>query len=168
MNTALPGLFSSYKRTRTANPDLLVKPAVDASICNVTYSDKVIITNGKKIKECILATNKAAIYIWRPKCKGKYCYSLDAIQAKCNANNIELFIVAEYYDHKEMEKEYVLKRPLFGIDTKYYRTNLTPKYLKKFKFDVASQKDIEDNFLLFKDGLFVKSFNEIKTLDMIF
>ena len=72
----------------------------------------------------------------------KVCIPLNVIQEICNKKNIQLYIVAEYYDLELMNKEYNISSPILGIDTDYYKTNLTSKYVKNFI------KDINANLLL--------------------
>ncbi len=157
VNGTLQGLYSYYNKTKSKNPQLFVKPNATESICTLenTKEPKVYVINGKLLKECI-QNKDALVYIWPPKCKSDVCYPLHLIQKKCDEKHIDLFIVAEYYDYKLMQQTYKIKRPIFGIDTKYYRTNLTSKYVARFNFDLIGKKTT-DRFIYFKKGIFKKS-----------
>ena len=62
-----------------------------------------------------------------------------------------------------MSKDYALKHPIFGIDTEYYKTNLTTKYLQKFLQDVIGESFETHNadFYQFEEDLFVKKYQNV-------
>ncbi len=64
-----------------------------------------------------------------------------------------------------MEVSYKTERPIFGIDTKYYRTNLTSKYLRKFRNEQTNTSVPNGHFLMFKNGSFYKTFSDIEDID---
>lgn len=153
------GLYSYYKTTNRESPDLLRKAKPD-SVCyytNENGNSKVIIVTGLDIKKCISKSKEALVYIWRPNCSSQICLPLEIVQNYCNSKNIDLFIVAEYYDSKKMQIKWNIKRPIYGIDTKYYRTSLTKKYLERFLKDLEIKTISEDTYLYFKNGEFSKS-----------
>ena len=164
INGNFQGLFSYYKKTVKDNPNLIDKSP--ASICEtrLAMAHNVIIANGIKLKQCVNRSANVLVYVWSPNCKSGYCYSLNAIQTKCDEKNIELYIVAEYYDGKKMQLDYHLRRSIIGIDTKYYKTNLTSKYLSKFINDLTSKSDIHNRFLYFTNGILSKSFDSIDSI----
>lgn len=163
------GLYSYYKTTKKESPDLLVKADTIQSICDLKQStpSKVYVINAEQLKKCIGQYDKAAVFIWNINCKGSYCYSPDLLQQYCNDKNIELFIVAKYYDSKPMQFKYNIERPIFGIDIKYYRSSLTSKYLSKFTEELTASKDILGGFMYFEKGIFKDSFKDIKALNSI-
>ena len=75
-----------------------------------------------------------------------------------------MFIVAEYYDTEKMEVIYKIERPIYGIDTEYYRTNLTSKYLSKLRRELTNTSDMNGHFLYFYNGRFIKSFRDIEEI----
>jgi hypothetical protein len=87
------------------------------------------------------------------------------VQNRCLQNNIELFVVAEYYDAALMNIDYLLKKPLFGIDVEFYNTNLTEKYLNLFVSGITSNQTIEGSFIHFINGKYIKSFKKINEID---
>ncbi len=157
VNGTLQGLYSYYNKTKSTNPKLLIKIDSSKLICSLENDTipKVYIINGNQLKKCI-NNSKTLVYIWPPKCKSDVCYPLHIMQRKCDDNGIDLFIVAEYYDSELMQKSYQIKRSIFGIDTKHYKTNLTSKYVAKFNFDLMGKK-ITDRFVYFENGIFKKS-----------
>ena len=161
----LKGLYGYYNKTKSESPDLIVHPN-SGNICKANWSEsnRVFATNGKELGNCIKEENHAVVFIWTPNCHGQFCYSLDAVQQACNQKKIELYIVAEYYDSEKMKMNYTLKRPIYGIDTKYYKTNLTAKYLSRFLMDMIGKQEIDANFLRFKNGLLEASFQRIEEL----
>jgi hypothetical protein len=118
-----------------------------------------------ELKKCIIQSQEAVLYIWSPRCKGKHCYSLDLLQAYCNKKKIDLFIVAEYYDLYLMNQKYNIDKPIFGIDTKFYKTDVTSQYLHKFVFDLTQQhQNYIGKFFRFQDGNFINSIESIDSL----
>ncbi len=166
INGGFRGLNSYYGRTMDENPELLFRPDNSIDICSQKTNDtpKVYMINAAQLASCFPKEGNALVYLWRPNCSGKMCYSLNLLQEKCDKENIELFIVAEYYDTEKMEINYKIERPIFGIDTEYYRTNLTSKYLSKFRFELTNKNDNNGPFLYFYNGRFIKSFKDIEEI----
>ena len=63
-----------------------------------------------------------------------------------------------------MELLYNIEKPIFGIDTKYYKTDLTAKYLSEFIYDLTSKKEIKGNYIYFKDGNFYNSYESLELI----
>ena len=74
---------------------------------------------------------------------------------------MDLYIVAEYYDLEQMELSHKITRPIFGIDTEYYRTSLTKKYITKFLEDMKLDSNTYNRYFYFKNGVFIKSYESI-------
>jgi len=171
-NGTLQGLFSYYNKTEKESEINFVNfNSSDDCIHLLSDSASVLIANGNEINKCLSEYQKSVIYIWTPNCKGRYCYSLNLLQETCNQKGYELFIVAEYFDIYYMSKYYEISHPLIGIDVKYYKTNLTSKYLSKFILDLTNGKykyDIKHdnycNFLCFENGEFKRAFMPIEDL----
>lgn len=157
------GLFSYYEKTISKNPNLIIDYNDTLLACSKKYSlpTQIYISNGIMLEKCINNQEKTIVYIWKPRCKSKICYPLNIIQQKCDENNIELYIVAEYFDNEMMSKTYQLKNVILGIDTKYYKSNLTAKYKSKFIFDLTKKEYVEENFMFFEKGKLVKCFDKI-------
>lgn len=158
------GLYSYYKSEKKLSPNLFKK---NGQICQLNYDQNVYITNGILLKKCLMNDDKSLVYIWGPRCQSKVCIPLDTIQEICNKKGIKLYVVAEYYDSELMSEKYELKTPIFGIDTEYYKTNLTKKYTQKFIEDIKAPKEVYDRYLYFEKGNFVRSYNDIYTKDVL-
>ncbi len=160
------GLFSYYKKTNKRAPYLIQKTKTISDFCDIhkDTNAKIMMINALQLKECLNTKEKSLIYIWSPNCRGTYCYSLNAIQERCNLKDIELFIVAEYYDYSKMSKVYQLAHPILSIDPKYYKTNLTNKYMSKFYLGLISQETATGKFLRFEKGEFQETFNLIDSI----
>ena len=124
------------------------------------------VINGKRLRNCLSDEKLTLVYIWGPKCTSSVCIPLNIIQEECNRNNIELHIVAEYYDNRLMQINYDIKRPILGIDIDYYKRNLTSKYLSRFLNELSNTvADNSDNrYILYKNGNFSASFHSIENL----
>lgn len=164
----LQGLVSYYKKTKKENPQLLYHLKGGEDICNYTSNaiNKVVVTNGKTIRNCINNHSKSIIYFWSPKCKSRTCYPLEAVQAACTKAKIQLFIIAEYYDVQLMSKNYELEKPIVGIDTKYYKTNFTNKYVSKFFRDIGVNNSDIQRFSYFENGIFIRSYSLIDSISI--
>ncbi|MCJ7934711.1 MAG: hypothetical protein MUW56_14060 [Chryseobacterium sp.] len=150
INGNFKGLYSYYETTKKENPGLFIKN--DNKICSLKYSKNIFIINGKSLKDCLQEDDKSLVYIWGPKCSSKVCIPLSSVQEYCTRKNIRLYIVAEYFDSEMMNKEYAIERPILGIDTEYYKTNLTKKYLTAFINDIAQTNYSEKRYLYFEKG----------------
>jgi hypothetical protein len=151
---SLQGLYSYYNKTAKKAPALIKKP--EGSICSLIQTDTPAIytINGIDLKNCIGHFERSLVYVWRPKCSSDVCISPINLENICRAKNIELFIVAEYYDYETMILTHPVKRPVFGIDCDYYSSNLTKKYLSRFLCDLLGEKkvSIENYYFLFNNG----------------
>ena len=160
------GLYSYYSRTKSEDPQLLIVPDASTTLCEINKPDTpgIVVINGNMLKECIKTNSKAVVYLWAPKCKGKFCYSLDLLQQKCDTKRVTLYIVAEYYDTQLMQINYKINKPISGIDVEYYNSNKTSKYLSKFIYDLTSRSDLPGRLIYFEDGVFKESFESIEEI----
>ncbi|WP_040280765.1 hypothetical protein [Psychroserpens damuponensis] len=164
------GLYGYYNKSYKINPQLFVKNIDVEDFCQMRKTEdsfKIYISNGKGLKKCLPENEYSLLYVWGPNCKSDICIPLNLIQEECLDNKLDFFVVAEYYDVKAMQIDYIINRPIIGIDVEFYRTNLTKKYLNKFLKDVVGNEQHEfdgNRFLLFKSKKFIKSFNELDDL----
>lgn len=167
MNGSFRSLYSYYKKSHKENPLIYSKLESSQSICDIskkTAKTNVVIINGENLNDCIKTTKKALIYIWGSNCKSKICYPPEIVQSVCNSEKIQLFVVAEYYDNEAMIIDYAIERPIFGVDTKYYKSNLTDKYLTRFLNDLNIAKETTNRYLYFEKGAFKQSYNSVYDL----
>ncbi|MFN5884288.1 MAG: hypothetical protein ACK445_03020 [Bacteroidota bacterium] len=129
-----------------------------------------MIGNGNDVKQHITKYQHAIVYIWSPKCKSKYCESWDLLQQKFSKASVELVVVAEYYDCSRMLHSNKLERPIVGIDTKYYQSNFTRTYIKRFLKDLMVDKHTAQKagrFFYFNQGQLVSRVMSIDSLPLI-
>ena len=160
------GLYGYYHKTIKENPNLVTKYNSETD-CDLAIENKVISINHINLKNCLNQHSKTLIYIWKPKCKSEFCYALNIIQDRCLKNNVELYVVAEYYDSKLMSIDYNLQRSIYGIDVEYYKTNLTEKYLPLFINGLTSSELVHENFIFFENGNYKKTFQKINEIDAL-
>lgn len=134
---------------------------------SITLKNKIVIVDGIELKKCISDLSNVLVYIWRPNCKSSSCIELELLQSFCDKYTIELFIVAEYYDYNKMNKAYIIKRPIFGIDTYYYKTDFTKKYLTGFLRDLIHRDFTykESQFYYFENAYFIKEMSQLEELN---
>ncbi len=166
----MQGLFSYYNKYNAETPGLFCKLDTTISVCDIARTNlpKVYITNGVSLKKCIQQDRDAVFYIWGLKCSSKYCYSPEFIQDKFKMKQVDVFIKAEYYDSDLMNFNYNTQHPIFGIDTKYYRSDLTSKYLSRFIFDLTSRKQIYQRIIYFRKGVYYNSYDDIDAIPSVF
>lgn len=168
INGSLQGLVSNYNKTKQLNSDLFRSVNHDGNCQVDTLEARIYITNGLYLRECLSkCKTDVLVYNWAPNCKSKYCISLERLQEFCDEMGFELFVVAEYYDYDVMSKLQAIKNPIYGIDVKFYKTNFTSKYTRRFYSDLL-QTDISEmsvhDYLLFEKSEFRSSFTSIDEL----
>jgi hypothetical protein len=159
------GLYGYYKITKRSHPELFYQ-GIGSGLCEVKQNgnSKIAVINGLQLRECIEKCDKSIVYIWSPNCHGRFCYSLDALQRQCDSKGIELFVVAEYYDAEKMGFNYIIEKPVFGIDTEYYKSSKTSKYCSGFIYDLTGRKDVYGKLVEFRNGSYLKSYSEMDSI----
>lgn len=163
----LAGLYSYYHKMQKQKPSLYVAPGQIPSVCAIqkTTEPKIYVVNGLEVKKCLSLYPKALVYIWSPRCKSKICLPPELLQSKCTAKKLELFMVAEYYDNAQMDVDYRINRPILGIDTQYYHSDLTSYYLGKFIYDLGAKSSNNNRCLYFENGHFVQDYNFVDDIE---
>ncbi len=160
------GLYSYYDKTNLRAPNLIQKPLLP--VCSLIQQDTpvVFMVSGIEIKNCLEHFEKSLVYIWKPKCSSEICISPIVLEKYCKSKNIELFIVAEYYDYENMTLNFPIKRPIFGVDCHHYSSHLTKKYISMFLSDLIGKKTQyeENQFYLFNYGCLVDISNSLERL----
>lgn len=162
------GLYSYYDQVNTNIPHILMHTdAPDLCALYNSTEPRVYIINGLQLKRCVKEQKNAIVYIWKPNCHAGFCYSLNALQKKCDSLHTELFIVAEYYDEQMMKIPYSIKRPIFAIDTRYYKSDKTSKYRSRFFADMESPAGKgKGHIMYFQNGVYIKSVHNIDSLSI--
>jgi len=163
------GMYGYYKHAKKENPSLFYKLDSNQnhnSFSNKDYKNKVIVSNGIALRQYISKSENSIVYIWNPKCRSYLCIPLEIIQNQCNSKKIDLFVVARYYDAQLMSVNYNLSNNIIGIDTEYYKSGLTKKYLSKFLYDLGGYKDDSKNYLFFKNGVYQGSYISINEINL--
>ncbi|MBP6184900.1 MAG: hypothetical protein KA479_08145 [Saprospiraceae bacterium] len=148
------GKYSGFEHTSKLYPGLIQKSNPINCNSKTDLEPMVCIANGLDIRSCIQKEEKAIVYLWHPTCKGPNCIAPTIIQSICKSNNVELFIVARSYRFETLDLIEPLDRPVFGIDTKYYSTDVVADYVPLF-FSELLGKDIiigTESYFLFERG----------------
>lgn len=166
INGSFQGLYSYYNKTNLKAPNLIQKPTLP--VCNLLQKDTPVVyaVSGIDLKNCLENFEKSLVYIWKPKCSSEVCISPKDLQRLCEAKNVELFIVAEYYDYENMTLNFPIKRPIFGVDCHHYSSHLTKNYISMFLSDLIGKKTQyeENQFYLFNYGCLVDISNSLERL----
>lgn len=165
VNGELKGLYGYREKTANAHPGLL-QNVPDSALCRFPKPQKplVLVSNGKALKACVSQSAHAIVFVWDPLCKGARCYPPNAIQAACRKRKLELYVVAEFYDGGKMMRNYGLDHPIIGVDTDFYRSNLTQTYLKRFFEDLIGQPFERYNIFRFDQGKLTRAFDDIEQI----
>lgn len=167
------GLFSYYKVTKKESNIQFIHFDDISDCSSLDYdSAKVLLADGVELRRCLEKYENSIVYVWSPKCRSQYCYPLNIIQKTCKQEDVELFVVAEYYDSYYMSRYYGIQHPLIGIDIKHYKTNLTSRYFSKFVVDLtngkykgSSKSEGYCRFLEFNKGKFEDAFETIEQIN---
>lgn len=141
----LRGLYSYYKVTKKEHPSFIQRP--DSNLCSIQPKEPIVMykIRGEELRKCFTENTKSMVYFWIPNCSAPVCIPPNYAQEFCSRHGIDLFIIACYYDYDKMSFNFELDRPIFGVDTEYYKTNLTDKYLKRFKADLWGENSIDES-----------------------
>lgn len=156
-NNPIKAFTSRYNETQKQYPGLLVKADSLVTLCDLVYkeSSHVYLVNGLQLKQCIAEYENAIVYIWDAHCPSKQCFSPSLLQKYCRQKNVELFVVAEYYDGAELIQFYEIDKPILGIDTEYYKSNFIDRYVSKFEGDLDVSDNTTGRMLYFKNGKYI-------------
>ncbi|TVR88780.1 MAG: hypothetical protein EA411_04085 [Saprospirales bacterium] len=127
------------------HPSFIQRP--DPSLCELEPMEPIIVyrIRGGELKDCLKGSAKSVVYFWSPNCSAPVCIPPNFAQEFSSRHGVDLFIVANYYDYSEMAVDFDLERPIFGVDTEYYRTNFTDRYLRRFKADLFDENSRDEN-----------------------
>lgn len=163
------GIFSYYKESYKLCPELF--EIGSESPCKKRKNEyaKVILIDGPELKKCIDSENVVLVYLWRPNCRSGNCIALNRLQSYCSKKQIELFVVAEYFDVDEMKRDFSLDKYIFAINPTYYSSDLQSRYIKAFIVDLTSLKlsKEEGRFLLFKNTSFFGQYSNLDQLNKV-
>lgn len=147
-------VVSESKRSWREAPELMESTKNSPPLCTATYQEKrpLQIIVAQDLKNCLKDNSKAIVYKWSTRCKGDACYLPDVLQAWCTEQEIDLYVIAEFYDHAYIKRPYKLEKPILAIDHKYYKTPWVAGYSRKFYKELIGRKQnkkIEGGRLLF-------------------
>lgn len=158
--------WSYYKQSKAKAPDLFITMEDDACPLRSNEFELVYRISGPQLKNCLENETWALVYFWQPNCSSSVCISPTIAQSISDRNQIALYVVAEYYDVPKMSYPYTTKRPLFGMNTKHYGTDLQRNYIKLFYKDITGLKYSPESgsFFLFRQGDYQGSYRTIDSL----
>lgn len=159
-------LWSYYKQSKAMAPDLFITMEDDACPLRSNESEPIYLITGLQLKKCLDNEDWALVYFWQPNCSSSVCISPTIAQSISDRNKIALYVVAEYYDVPKMSYPFTTKRPLFGMNTKHYGTDLQRNYIKLFYMDITGLKYSPESasFFLFRQGDYQGSYRTIDSL----
>lgn len=150
-NGSFQGLTSYKNETQKLYPELIA--GSNEFGCNhegETFKFKVYPISGTLLKECLKVSERNLLYLWAPRCKSANCISLSVLQTLCTKEQINLYVIAEYYDGFWMNMNYGLINPILAIDTDYYNSNVTGIYRSRFMQDFLGNEVKRQQAIFFK------------------
>ena len=149
------GFYTGYDNLTEAEKKEIVFVNPDSTICSLQQSLKVYAINGLQLRRCLEKNDTSLIYLWGPNCSSNDCILISACQDYCNAKNYKLYVVADYYDVKQMNAQNESNFPLLIANHKYYHKDYANKLNKLFQKDLLgsntiSREDKYKRFLVFK------------------
>src|SRR5665213_2240452 len=132
------GLTSYYKISKKECGDLFC--AGGSALGSNADSCVIKLTNGKAVKAYLADFSKSVVYIWAPECHGSSCPNINWLRQKCESEHLKLLIVSGYFDCHKTLIFFDKAHPVTGIDTRYYKTDFTDGYLRKFLSDLTDIK----------------------------
>lgn len=162
---AIRGLNSCYKATMKSG-GIHVSFYKD-DCCARENMDTILVIQGKQLAACFKHEPKSMVYIWGPNCSSSRCLPLAAVQSYCDAHGYTLYVVSEYYSRDIMLAQMgFLKKPLFSIDHRYYKTNYCRRYCKLFLQDLLSSHNVasqvDHRYFMFERGKPVQSADSLR------
>ncbi len=153
LDGSMGGLVSRRSTVAKEHPTFILNEY--PPLCELNYSDyegHILAATGQQLAKCIDASPAALLYLWQPNCKAEACVSLSVAQDFADAHNLDLFVVAEYYDYERTVLAHQVNRPIIGINTQQYKSNKTKKYLKRFYADLGIKQEEMNRFVVFVYG----------------
>lgn len=162
------GLTSNYSQSHSQQPGLFTVVGPEENICTIDAGKppQVYVIQATPLRQCLHEYEKALVYIWKPNCSSEKCYALSYYQRICDSLNMELFVVAEYFDADKMALDHPITHPVLGIDINYYRSNFTSKYLSRFLTELIANPEQQQRqaYYFFKKGLFIAATNDLEAI----
>lgn len=156
------GVYSNFSRIKKDYPDALCRTN---DYCNDSIKNKIVIVNGNDLKACLNDKGKCVLYLWNPTCN--YYDSPDIVEKFCQKNQYKLYVILQFYEFERVKNLTKFQGAFYGIDTKYYKSNLIKSYCKKFFKDIDQNIKMEDmynSFMYFENGKFIKSYESVYNL----
>jgi hypothetical protein len=157
-----PGFFSGYNKLNNSVKDKILN--FESTTVDLKNDSLIYFISGVQMNKLLKDRPNVLVYTWAPDCSSESCYLLSAVQQYCFKNNIELFIVTEYFEFDIIEGQYTkeIQNPLFAVDFKHYKTNYCNKYMRLFKEDLLdgqkhTQNDLYNRYFFFSNGKLTKT-----------
>jgi len=88
---SLRGFVGHQKKVQEMEPTLFdTQSQLDCGA--QVNNNKVVITNGKNLRNCILAQDNVIVHFWQPYCSSTNCLGPRVVQAICNKKGYTYFV----------------------------------------------------------------------------
>lgn len=156
------GLTNGYK---SENDNLTIRFDGANTFNKKNNKNIIYATNGIDLQERLAQNDKSMVYFWSVNCHSDVCAPLFVVQRLCDKNNIELYIVLDYYDSKINKFYDQVDNAILSADHKYYKTRMANKLSRKFRTDLigTTPKDTLSwyRYFYFNKGGFSKAERKI-------
>ena len=114
------GFYTGYDKLSEIEKKEIVFVNPDSTLCSLKQSLKIYAISGLQLRSCLEENDTSLIYFWGPNCSSTDCILISSCQDYCTARNYKLFVVADYYDMKQMNAQNESIFPLLIANHNYY------------------------------------------------
>ena len=164
--TRSPGFHSGYRRLPAQEQETIRFLPADAPLPTDADGHLYAVT-AQSLLRALPADNTTLVYLWSPHCRGRYCASLQSVEADCHRNGYEFQAVAAYYaDLVQIKLQAPLQHPLLAINHRYYRSDYCRKYARLFQAALRLDRPLPDSlqhaqYYVFHGRTFVRALNAL-------
>ena len=166
--TRSPGFYSGYRRLPAQEQETIRFLPPEAPLPTVAVADGYLYAvTAQSLLRALPANDTTLVYLWSPHCRGRYCASLQSVEADCRRNGYQFQAVAAYYaDLVQIKLQAPLQQPLLAINHRYYRSDYCQKYGRLFQAALRQDRPLPDSlqhaqYYVFHGRTFARALNAL-------
>jgi len=137
-------------------------------VANLADDENTYMVNAGQVKECLAGIKYAVVYSYLHFCRGEHCVSPLKAEELCNEKGYRMLLISGTYE--ELSLTHGTTSPSLAIDPEAYGTDNYQKMHRLFYDELTGVTDKErgiGSFYVFKNGRFIKTYNDLKDLPNI-
>lgn len=108
-------------------------------------NDLIYEISGPQLLNELNTNNKSMVYIFANGCSSENCLPLNQVEYYAEDYGYKLYLVMSGYSSLKATTSQTFDTPLFAINTEYYETNKSRKYLRAFRKDLGYDEFVRKN-----------------------